>query len=264
VPFEKHRFRTAARHYLSGRPPYATSLIRHVAARVRLSKAEAVLDLGCGPGMLAIAFADLAGRVTAIDPEPEMLRLATAAADEAGAAITFIEGSSYEIGSSLGRFRLCTIGRAFHWMDRADTLRRLDGLLDEHGGVALFSDNHPEVPENAWRKGYDAVLDTYSAEDAARQQRKSAAFGGHEQFLLASPFSALERIGVIERRRTPLSAIEDRILSLSSVSRAQIGDRADTMIGDLREVLAPHLTDGAITEVVESTALLGLRPPAGA
>jgi SAM-dependent methyltransferase len=266
IPFEKRRFRSAAEHYRKGRPAYAAALFQRVATRVGLTRDHAVLDLGCGPGQIAIGFARFAGAVTAVDPEPEMLRIAAAAAAESGHAIRFIEGSSYDLESALGgpapgRFRLAAIGRAFHWMDRADTLARLDGMIEPAGALALFDDHHPEVPENAWRKVYNYVLDAYSAEDSARRQRKAAEWPRHESVLLASPFAALERIGVIERRRTPIGDFEDRLLSLSSVSRDKIGERADAMIAELMDGLAPFATDGAITEIVESEALIAMRPP---
>ena len=260
IPFEKHRFRSAAEHYRKGRPAYALALFDRVATRLGLTRAHAVLDLGCGPGQLALGFARLAGPVTAVDPEPEMLRIAAADAREAGFEIRFIEGSSYDIGPALGRFRLTVIGRAFHWMDRADTLQRLDGMIESGGAVALFGDRHPELHENAWRAVYNAVLDKYSAEDTARRQRKGAEWVEHESVLLASPFSQLERIGVIESRRTPVTHIEDRLLSLSSVSRDKIGARADDMIAELREQLAPFTSNGEITEIVESQALIAMRP----
>ncbi|GAB2179294.1 class I SAM-dependent methyltransferase [Dongia sp. agr-C8] len=261
IPFEKHRFRSAAEHYRQGRPAYALALFDRVAERIGLTRAHAVLDLGCGPGQLALGFAPLAGAVTAIDPEPEMLRIAAADAAEAGFAIRFVEGSSYDIGPGLGSFRLAAIGRAFHWMDRADTLRRLDGMIETGGALALFGDRHPELQENAWRTVYDAVLDKYSADDSARRQRKGAEWVQHESVLLASPFSQMERIGVLESRRTPVANIEDRLLSLSSVSRDRIGARADAMIAELNEKLAPFASNGEITEIVESQALIAMRPP---
>ena len=55
--FQPRRFRSAAPHYLAGRPPYAPRLIRHVAHFTGLAPDARVLDLGCGPGMLAGAFA---------------------------------------------------------------------------------------------------------------------------------------------------------------------------------------------------------------
>jgi hypothetical protein len=48
--FESHRFRTAARHYLAGRPAYAPTLMRRVAELCGLREDHRLLDLGCGPG----------------------------------------------------------------------------------------------------------------------------------------------------------------------------------------------------------------------
>src|SRR5262245_27312999 len=90
------RFRSAASHYVAGRPVYAPRLIRHVAGLTGLTARDRVLDLGCGPGMLAGAFAPLAGQVVAMDPEPEMLEIAEATYGGAG-AICFVRGSSFDL-----------------------------------------------------------------------------------------------------------------------------------------------------------------------
>jgi SAM-dependent methyltransferase len=266
VPFEKRRFRSAAAHYLKGRPAYPEALFERVSLLTDMVVLEdAVLDLGCGPGQIALGFAPYAGPITAMDPEPEMLRIAAAMAEAApfdfGKKIRFVEGSSFDLTPDLGTFHLVAIGRAFHWMDREDTLRRLDRMIAPGGSVALFGDKHPDLPQNAWRSVYSAVLDKYSAEDSARKLRKSTEFGSHETVLLASPFSRLERVGILEERVTPIADFDARLLSLSSVSRDKIGDRADDMIAEFRAEMAPYIVDGTVTEVIEAQALIASRPP---
>jgi SAM-dependent methyltransferase len=260
--FARRRFRTAARHYLRGRPAYADLLIRRVAELCRLTRDSRLLDLGCGPGQLALAFAPFVAEVTALDPEPEMLRIAGERAAEAGIAIRFVAGSSDTLSPALGRFRLVAIGRAFHWMDRPRTLERLDGMIEPEGAVALFHDRHPALPDNRWREGYAAVIERYAASDATRVDRHSPDWLPHEAVLLDSPFAQLERISVIERRRTPLAHLIDRALSLSSTSEARLGTRAEALAGELGEALAPFAAEGAVTEVVESHALIAHRPGA--
>jgi SAM-dependent methyltransferase len=263
IPFEPHRFESAAPHYLAGRPAYAPRLIARVAELCGLRDTDRILDLGCGPGQLAVAFAPLAGEVVAMDPEPEMLRVAAIAAAEVGGKVSFVSGSSYDLGPALGRFRLVTIGRAFHWMDRIETLRRLDAMIAPDGAVVLFGDTHPNVPDNAWLADYRALIDRYAADDLHRSLRRSPDWIRHEAVLLDSPFGQLETVGVIERRQTPVESLVDRALSMSSTSRGKIGEKVEELAQAIREAMTVHAHHGAVTEVIESEALIARRAVAG-
>ena len=260
IPFEKRRFRAAALHYVDGRPAYAAGLIDRLVQLTKLGADGRVLDLGCGPGQLAIALAPHAGEVVAVDPEPEMLRIAAENAAAAGRRIRFVEGSSADLGPELGRFHLAVMGRSFHWMDRPRTLERLDGLIEPGGAVALLRTRNPDLPENAWSPVFDEVVERYAADDPARRQRKSPGWLRHEAILLTSPFSHVEFIAVLERRQRPLERFIDRALSLSSTSAAKIGERTTDLASELRTALAPFAVDGMIDEVVESGATIAWRP----
>ncbi len=81
--------------------------------------------------------------------------------------------------------------------------------------------------------------------------------------LLASAFNRLERISVIGKRTLDLDGLIDRALSLSSTSRARLGERADEMVEDLRRQAAKWGVDGTFTEVLASNALIARRSAAG-
>ena len=152
------RFQVASQFYTTGRPTYPPLLSRRVAASVGVGKLDSVLDLGTGPGFLAIDFAPLVKAVTAIDPAPEMLRIATDNAARAGVGnVRVLRGASYDLKPELGRFKLVTIGRAFHWMDRVETLKVLDALVERAGAITLFGESYPEVPANAWYAEFQAI-----------------------------------------------------------------------------------------------------------
>jgi SAM-dependent methyltransferase len=257
IPFESRRFRTAAAHYLAGRPAYPPRLIARVAELCRLGPTHRVLDLGCGPGQLARAFAPLVAGVLGVDPEPEMLRLARI---DAPANVEWRQDGSYGIGPHLGRFRLVTMGRSFHWMDRVDTLRRLDGMVEPDGAVALFGDRHPELPDNAWRGEFRALIDRYAADDPHRHRRGSPDWVPHTAILLESPFSSLEAISVFERRLAPANLLVERALSMSSTSRARLGERADVLAGEILALMDRLAPSGRFIEVVETHALIARRP----
>ena len=164
------RFRELASYYTTGRPTYPRLLARRVAHLVGLDGTQTVVDLGTGPGFLAIDFHPFAGKVIAVDPEPEMLNAARRNATKAGVKIDFVSGSSGDLGPRFGRLHLVTIGRAFHWMDRPRTLQALDGLIEPTGGVALFQESYPQVPDNDWHPAFQAILDHYGAADPARNR----------------------------------------------------------------------------------------------
>jgi SAM-dependent methyltransferase len=256
-----HRFASAAPHYLAGRPGYSPRLIRRVALLCGLSSAHRILDLGCGPGPLAVAFAPLVAEVIAIDPEPAMLRAGMEHAARAGVSVRFVEGSSQDLGPDLGTFRLVTIGRAFHWMDRGRTLERLDARVEPEGAVALFGDRHiNNAPQNAWREPYHELLERYQVDDAGRAERKSPDWLAHEPVLLASSFNQLERIAVIEPRRTPVEVFVDRAFSMSSTAPGRLGRKAEELAQRIRELMTPHAIDGSVPEVIETEALIARRP----
>lgn len=257
IPFKPRRFQTAATWYLSGRPPYPGELIARVAGLCGLDPAGRLMDLGCGPGQLAIGFSPYAGEVVAVDPEPEMLGIASASAGAEG--IKFVHGSSYDLPGDFGVFRAVTIGRAFHWMDRVDTLRRLDGMIESGGAVVLFDETWPDVPENSWRKEFQKTIERWAQGDEDRVQRKSADWTPHETVLLNSAFRCLERVSVIKTHRTPVSGLTDRALSLSSTSPGRLGDRANQMVEEIREAMKGFASQDSVTEVIESRALIARR-----
>ncbi len=283
VPFLPHRFRSAAPHYLAGRPPYPARLIERVAALTGLQRTETasgtsagtppgartdtptgtrtgrVLDLGCGPGQLALAFAAFATEVLAVDPEPEMLRLARQAAGSA--PIRFLQGSSYDLGPEFGRFDLAVMGRSFHWMDRAETLRQLDRLIVPGGAVVLFADTNPELPDNAWRPAWREVVARYRDPGYERPHR-GADWIRHEALLLDSAFCRLDSVAAIDRRRIPVASLVQRTLSRSGSTPARLGDRVAEMSEEVVRVLEPFTRDGMITEVVETSALIATREAA--
>ena len=267
LPPEYH---TAALHYLAGRPPYPPRLIEHVAALTGLARRGAasasapggvvpgtrVLDLGCGPGQLAVAFARLGAQVLAVDPEPEMLRIARAAAGEA--PIRFMQGSSEDLGPALGRVDLVVMGRSFHWMDRAETLRRLDAMIEPGGAVVLFGDSHPAVPDNAWRAAWREVEERYRMPGSGRPHHGDD-WVRHEAVLLDSAFCRLDSVSAIDRCQVSIATMVERAQSTSTHSASRLGHRMDAFLEQIVRALEPFTHDGMITEVVQIYALIASR-----
>jgi len=254
-----HPFKSAASHYLAGRPPYPDALIRRTAQLLELRASDRLLDLGCGPGQLAIAFAPLVGEVVAMDPEPAMLALAR----EGSAGLPNVQvvaGSSTDLGIQLGSFRTAVIGRAFHWMDRVETLRRFDELITPDGAVVLFGTVGIAVPTNGWGQAYRDICKRYAAGHDKSGAPRSEDMNAHVPIFLDSAFSQVEQITVFWKWRFGGEVLIDQALSMSSTSRARLGDRADDMVAEIRASIPAWSEEGTFTEIQASNALIARRP----
>lgn len=242
-------FAGTAALYERYRLPYPDRLIARLVALAGLRPGDAVLDLGCGTGMLARSFAQAGLAVTAMDPEPDMLEKARSAAQSAGVTVRFVQGGSEELDRGMGPFRLAVIGRAFHWMERTATLAMLDRIVASDGGVALFHDAHPPVAENAWFKTLCGVQAKYRARQRA---------GGHkryEPFLFASAFTEIDSLSVTIRQSLTVEDIIGRAFSMSARQ-----DLSAEFVQALSAALRDLSPDGKFTEVAELVAVLARRP----
>jgi ubiquinone/menaquinone biosynthesis C-methylase UbiE len=260
-PDSSRRFHNTVDAYRLYRLDYPQRLLDRLMALVGLVPGDAVLDLGCGPGNLAIPLARAGMNVTAMDPESQMLEAARDAAGEERLPINFIAGGSGDLTPADGPYRLVTIGRAFHWMDRAATLDMLDRIVTPGGGLALFHDAHPPVDENAWYKLFGKLSEKYGrARMAHVRERGKSGHRRYEPFLFASAFSRIDGLSVTIRQPLTEDAIIGRAFSTSICARDALGERAGDFERDLRAALRELSPDGRFTEMAELVAVLARRP----
>jgi SAM-dependent methyltransferase len=257
---DPRRFRSTVPYYSRYRLGYPPELIDRIVAELDLTAGDPVLDLGTGPGLIAVPFAERGMRVTAVDPEPDMLAAAREAALAAGVEIDLREGSSFSLSSVVGSFKLVTIGRAFHWMDRAATLRTLDSMIVPDGAVVLFGESHPHTAENAWQGLLDDIGERYGVKESSRRQKRADPdYRSDESILLDSPFRRLERFGAVIRREITADDLVGLILSRSGTSLERLGNRAVEFEQDLRRDLSSRTSEGGFVEIAELTALIARR-----
>ena len=163
-------YQGSAAYYARGRPPYSRDLVATLAAEVGLDGAGRLLDVGCGPGILAVALADHFAETIGLDPDAEML---AEGARRAAAAdihtIRWIQARAEELPAlGLGRFKLVTFGQSFHWTEREQVAETVYDMLEPGGCLALINHLHagrpqprgpgvPPIPHDA----IHALLDRY-------------------------------------------------------------------------------------------------------
>jgi ubiquinone/menaquinone biosynthesis C-methylase UbiE len=260
APAEPGLFAGNVAFYERYRLGYPDRLLRRVVALAGLQPGDSVLDLGTGTGMLAIPFAGMGLKVTALDPEPAMLAAARVAAEASGVRVDFRLGGSGDLTPDMGPYKLVAMGRSFHWMDRAATLAMLDRIVAPGGSVALFHDAHPPVEENAWFKMLCDVARRFGRDENEHVRERNGGHRRYEPFLFASAFTELDWLSVTIRQALTIDDIIGRAFSMSTCSPDRLGAKREEFAAQLRAALRMSAPDGSFTEVAELVALLARRP----
>jgi ubiquinone/menaquinone biosynthesis C-methylase UbiE len=252
-----HAFSSAVPYYVRYRPGYPPSLIAKLARKCALDGTGRLLDLGCGPGYLAIPLSAHFAEVVAMDPEPAMLEAARDGAARAGARVSFIEGSSRDLGPHLGSFRMVTIGRALAWMERDETMARLDALIAPGGRLVVIEDRHAKVPENDWVPVFRKVQ--------ARWGERSSRADNWEPAIKVVERSRFRDMRLLEVRYARSLTLDDVVgwaYSMSTSSPAVLGEKRDDFERDLRDSLLALDPSGRFRQVIAVHAIMARRPAA--
>jgi SAM-dependent methyltransferase len=243
------RFATTVPLYAELRPPYPPEFFSTVAGRLGFSRQAALIDLGTGPGLLALGFAPYVGRIVGVDPEPAMLAVARQAAERSRQPFTLIDGKAEALPESIGRFDVVTIGRALHWMDRDAMAALLPRLVAPDGAIVVCSSGSAPDGSNPWLEHYNE----------ARRVWSGAGNGGRHREVLAAVLAGTrlklaEEISVESSHEVSVNDLARRVLTFSTSSPAVLGDKAEAMLRDVEQRLLPLSRDGLLTEIVRSTA----------
>ena len=138
--WDESLFAGAAPYYEQGRLPYAPGLAGAFARSLGLDGRGRLLDVGCGPGTVALQLAPLFESVVGLDPDPGMLAEAARAAAGRGIGnAAWVRRRAEDLPAGLGRFRVVTFAASFHWMDRPRVAAAVATMLDP-GGAAVQVD----------------------------------------------------------------------------------------------------------------------------
>lgn len=132
----------------AARPPYAPALCDFLLARVP-GRGRA-LDLGCGPGKVAVALADHFAEVVALDPSAGMIEAGRAADAGRHDNITWTR-STAEAYESVERFDLVTAGTSIHWPDHAVLFPKLARWTRVLAVIAGDAPTRPPCGDDAWK-----------------------------------------------------------------------------------------------------------------
>ena len=256
-------FATAARHYLRGRPPYSAQLLDVMQAEIGLDGTGTLVDVGCGPGVLAVQLAPLFDTVIGIDPEPEMLAQARRHAADHDVTARWIEARAEDLATlDLPAARLVTFGQSIHWTDRQPVLAMVQELLEVGGSVALISPapEHGSPPDDPPappipHDQIEALLGRYLG--WSRPPRVDT----FEASLQQSPFGA-SHVGFAPGRTDIVRTTDEVVsgyLSTSFAAPARFGERLDEFVDDLVVLLTDVSPAGVFHDWPGDTAFVWAR-----
>jgi SAM-dependent methyltransferase len=248
------RFATTADIYLKYRQPYPPAFFAEVARRLDLGGRERLIDFGTGPGVIALGFAPYVASVTGVDPEPAMLAEARANAERAMVHFDLHAGRAEDLDPALGPFDLVTIGRALHWMDPDPTRAVIDRITTESARVLVCGSRSAKEGENPWLDAFDNARKTWAPVEEDRHRID------YDAWFAPIGFLPVDRILVRATQEIDIDHLFARALTLSSTSRAILGDTVDARRADLEAALAPFFADGPQVETVDVMASVFARP----
>ena len=268
-------FAGAAPYYIEGRPPYAPGLADAMANALGLDGTGRLLDVGCGPGVVALRMAHLFAEVVGLDHDEGMLAEAARLADEQGVRnARWVLARAEELPAGLGTFRAATFAASFHWMDRPLVARTVRTMLGP-GGAAVQVDApayrppesaaelaalpHPPPPRDAIE---DLRRQWLGSDRRAGQGIRNTSPSGEDEVFQAAGYAPMVVVTVPDGRVLEWTADNLVAMALSSSSTAPhlFGDRLGEFEAELRALLLRESPEGLFSIRLPDNVLRIWRP----
>ncbi|KAK4685911.1 trans-aconitate 3-methyltransferase, partial [Tremellales sp. Uapishka_1] len=127
--------------YLACRPTYPQAVYDTILAHHRSNggQFDRAVDLGCGPGFMALNLAPAFRHTTGIDPSSKMIDIGLQPTDPSVPRITYKVGGAETLSQTVGPegADLVVAGQAAHWFDYPKVWNELTKLVNAGGTVAF-------------------------------------------------------------------------------------------------------------------------------
>ncbi|MBV9662534.1 MAG: class I SAM-dependent methyltransferase [Actinobacteria bacterium] len=243
----------SARHYVNGRPRYSAVLADTIRNELGLDGHGVLVDVGCGPGIVALELAHLFDEVIGVDQDAGMLAEAARQAGRRGITNVSWRQALGEDLATLGvpAPRLVTFGQSLHWMDCERVVDVVYDLLEPGGSIALIAHSivkRPvEPPDPALpripHKEVEALVRSYlGPRRRAGQGLNPGEPELFEELLPRTKFGACRMVVAPGREDIvrDVDSVVDGFFSMSWCAPHLLGDRRDAFEADLRDLLLAH------------------------
>ncbi len=272
--WDESLFAGSAGFYDRGRIPYPPGLRDAFAAEADLRGSPRLIDVGCGPGTVALRLADLFAEVVGVDADQGMIEEATRTAALRNVTnARWFQLRAEELPAGLGTFRYATFAQSFHWMERELVAAAIFGML-EPGGAFVHPGGqeietpppeaplpHPPPPADVIRHLRQAYLGP--VQRAGQGVLLHGTPGNEREVLQAAGFEAPVSIRVPGRQvlERTVDDVVAHVFSTSGSAPHLFGDKLEDFERDLRTRLTAESDDGLFCERIPDLALVFYRRP---
>jgi 2-polyprenyl-3-methyl-5-hydroxy-6-metoxy-1,4-benzoquinol methylase len=252
-------------YYAKYRPDIPKEVINLIINHFNLELNDRILDIGCGTGKVSLAIDGKCAEMICIDPDLEMLEWAKKVTKDSKAKLTWLNYSDKDLGKlkkELGIFKIATICRAFHWMNQDQTLKDLDDLINEDGGIAILSDKGFWSGEDEWQKTIKRITQKYVGEKKNNGEDK---FKSPERpwndILAHSTFKFIKTYEVPTIRDWDIESIIGCVFSYSSATPYLFGNQIDKFKEEIKNALLSIKPKGKFQENSIWSVVLASKKP---
>jgi SAM-dependent methyltransferase len=134
---QRFTFDKIAGIYQASRPDYPEALVDDVIALAAVKPGDVVLEVGCGTGQATRSFAARGLQIVAIDPGPEMIRVAREALVNFE-NVDLVESTFEAWSPSQAPLRLIIAAQSWHWVASEVRFVKAAEVLSSCGSLAVF------------------------------------------------------------------------------------------------------------------------------
>ena len=239
--FDPELYRGTHKYYAKYRPAIPEKVIKIIVNHFNVKPTDRVLDIGCGTGQVALVMEGKCGEMVCLDPDSEMLKWAKKATKNSKIKLTWFNYSAENLGKikkRLGVFKLATICRGFHWMNQDQVLKDVDDLIEEDGGVAVFSDRVLWGGNEKWQQAVKKVIQKYlGKERRAGKGKFKVSDELWEDILARSVFKLVKTYEMPIKRNWDVKSIIGYVFSTSAAAPPLFGNQLNRFKKELKNTL---------------------------